>query len=90
ECRLITHVDDLAEPSEKVCPRCGGELQQREDDAPEAVRQRLVEYTTKTRPLLQYYREAGLLHTVDGSGTVDAVAERVAAVVESAGTAQQP
>jgi adenylate kinase len=89
QCHLITHVDELADASQEACPRCGGRLTQREDDAPEAVRRRLGEYSNKTRPLLQYYREAGLLHTVDGGGTVDAVAGRVAGAVESAPAAQR-
>ena len=87
KCHFITHVDELDGGSQAKCPRCGGALQQREDDAAEAVRQRLVEYAVKTRLLLEYYSRAGLLHSVDGMGGVDAVAERVAAVVQEARSA---
>jgi adenylate kinase len=83
ECHLITHVDELKDASQEVCPGCGGRLERRDDDAPEAVRQRLVEYAAKTRPLLEYYRDRGLLRMVQGSGSVDGVAERVAAAVGS-------
>jgi adenylate kinase len=87
-CQLITHVDELGDQSQKACPQCGAALEQRADDAPQAVRRRLVEYAEKTRPLLEYYDAAGVLWAIDGSGSVDSVAQRVAAAVESAGNAR--
>jgi adenylate kinase len=41
-------------------------LRQRADDNPETVKARLATYDGQTRPLLDYYRGAGLLRTVDG------------------------
>ena len=61
----------------KACPedRCKGEhLYQREDDTPEVVRARLKTYHSVTEPLIQYYRDEGILIMVDGVGTVKAVA----------------
>jgi len=87
-CHFITHVDELADASDHTCPRCGGKLEQRDDDALDAVRRRLVEYADKTRPLLDYYAEAGLLQAIDGSGGVDAVAEQAVAAVQSARDAE--
>ncbi|MCB9871663.1 MAG: adenylate kinase [Planctomycetes bacterium] len=48
-----------------VCDTCGGALQQRSDDRPEAVTARLEVYTRQTAPLLDYYRSQGVLHDVD-------------------------
>jgi adenylate kinase len=52
-------------------------LDGRADDTVEAFRVRLAVYAEQTRPLLDIYDELGLLRRIDGSGTVDEVAERV-------------
>lgn len=59
-------------------------LDGRPDDTVEAFRVRLRVYAEQTRPLLDVYEELRLLRRVDGSGTVDEVAERVFAAVEPA------
>lgn len=59
------------------CSNCGGELYQRDDDRPEAVEQRLQVYQTETFPLLDYYRQRGLLIEVPGIGSVEDVNHRV-------------
>ena len=62
------------------CDACGGELYQRTDDEEATVRRRLAVYARDTRPLVDYYRRRGLLTTISGSGTMDAVhADLVAA-----------
>ena len=53
-----------------ACTRCGGELAQRDDEKPEAVRQRLQEYRNKTASLLDYYGAQGRLAEVDGEQQV--------------------
>jgi len=55
------------------CDRCGGDLYQRDDDNAEAVQKRLVVFFEETEPLVQFYRETGILREVDGVGTVDGV-----------------
>jgi adenylate kinase len=52
-------------------------LDGRPDDTVEAFRVRLQVYAEQTRPLLAVYEERGLLRRLDGSGTIDEVAERV-------------
>ena len=53
------------------------ELEGRSDDNETAIRTRMQVYERQTRPLLDYYRERGLLREVDGLGTVEEVAKRV-------------
>jgi len=55
------------------CDRCGGDLYQRDDDNAEAVQKRLGVFFKETEPLVQFYRETGILREVDGVGTVDGV-----------------
>ena len=56
-----------------VCPRCGGEMYQRDDDKPETIKKRLDTYESQTAPLVGYYREHGILKEVDGDRPVDEV-----------------
>lgn len=62
---------------EGICDLCGGELVARDDDEPEAVRNRLRVYREKTLPLVEYYRRRGILRQVDASGSVEDTFARV-------------
>jgi adenylate kinase len=73
---------DRAE-SEK-CRKCGGDLYQRNDDTPETVQKRLAVYFKETAPLVEYYRGAGSLVEVDGTGEVGAITGRIAAALKKA------
>ncbi len=55
---------------EGLCDGCGGELSRRRDDRPDIQRERLQNYCRVTEPLVEYYRERGLLEEIDGSGSV--------------------
>lgn len=56
-----------------VCPKCGGDMYQREDDNEETVRNRLAVYEKSTSPLIDYYRGNGILVEIDGNQTPDEV-----------------
>ena len=56
-----------------VCPSCGGQMYQRDDDKPETIQKRLDVYESQTSPLVEYYRGKGLLKVVDGDRPVDDV-----------------
>lgn len=59
--------------ADETCPRCGGEMYQRDDDRPETIQNRLDVYAMQTSPLVEYYRGHGILKTVDGDRPVDEV-----------------
>ncbi len=65
-----------------TCDKCGGKLVQRDDDKPEAVRNRLKVYTQQTAPVLDYYRLAGMVHEVNAIGTPDQVYARIEKAVK--------
>ena len=68
KCGAGFNVDTLPPKVEGICDICGAELIIRKDDTPETVRHRLEVYAEQTFPLIAYYKERGLLRTVDGSG----------------------
>jgi adenylate kinase len=68
-----------------VCDRCEStEFVRRPDDRPEAVAVRLDAYRKQTAPILPYYRDQGLLRTVDGMAPPEEVAHAIDRALESA------
>jgi adenylate kinase len=61
--------------TEGVCDHCGGEVYTRDDDRAEAIQKRLEVYRAQTAPLIDYYRQKGLLVDVDAKPSVDQVVE---------------
>ncbi len=68
-CGATYHVTYNPPKTENVCDACGETLILREDDKPETVQKRLTVYHEQTQPLIDYYKEAGVLKVIDG--TVD-------------------
>lgn len=82
-CDGIYHIDDPGVEDGGPCPNCRGELYQRSDDRPEAIRERLAVYRRQTEPLIDYYARRGLLVNVEGEGDPEDIAQRLyAAVIE--------
>ena len=79
ECGTIFHLQFVPPKVDGVCDKCGGELYQREDDKPEAIKERLAIYRAETMPIVGFYEEAGVLVKVDGSATPDEVAAEIVA-----------
>ena len=75
QCGHIHHVRASPPRAAGRCDRCGGELVQRADDAPEVFGQRLAVYRSQTRPLEAFYRARGILTDVDGDRAPDQVFE---------------
>lgn len=71
------------EPSPWICDVCGGDVQQRDDDTPDAVNRRLDLYESQTSPLIEHYQDQGRLVVVNGVGHPDHVFKRLTDVVES-------
>lgn len=61
-----------------VCDVCGGtEFGRRKDDNRATVQNRLVNYRLLTYPTIPFFEKRGLLRTVDGTGTIDAVSNKI-------------
>ena len=77
-CRSCQTPDSIGVGEEgKKCGQCGGELYQRDDDAPAAVQKRIEVYNEETTPVLGFYRERGVLVDISGDNTVDEVNNQV-------------
>jgi adenylate kinase len=61
------HVEFDPPKHEGVCDQDGSRLVQREDDKPEVIENRLRVYHEKTKPLVDYYDERGLMRRIDGT-----------------------
>ncbi len=78
QCGTIYHVIHNPSDVTGICDRDGAELESRPDDAAETVRKRLEIYTERTAPLIKYYRNTNLIHTVDASRSIEQVRDEVA------------
>jgi adenylate kinase len=66
-CGATYHIVYNAPKKEGVCDVCGDKLVLRDDDKPETVQKRLTVYHDQTQPLIDYYKNAGVLKSVDGT-----------------------
>jgi len=85
-CKAVFHVTSRPPRAEGVCDHCGGKLQQREDDRPEAVRVRMQVYEKSTQPLTEFYRKRGLLVTIEAEGTPEEIYQRTLTALGSVGS----
>jgi adenylate kinase len=67
-----------------VCDVCGStEFTRRADDNAETVSTRLAAYHRQTAPILPYYKERGVLETVDGMADIDVVTDQIEALLKA-------
>ncbi|MDD4111611.1 MAG: adenylate kinase [Herbinix sp.] len=81
DCGRTYHVDTLKPKVEGICDYCNTKLVLRDDDKPETVKMRLEVYHEQTQPLLDYYKEKGILYSVDGTGAIDDIYEEIIQVL---------
>ena len=67
-----------------ICDVDGGELYQRDDDRVEVVSERIKVYLEDTVPVVEYYRERGILSQIDGTQGIDEVAADIERHIETA------
>jgi adenylate kinase len=88
DCGAVFNV--LTSPAEQIendkCPKTGEphKLFQRPDDTEETVAKRLQVYEEKTRPLIDFYRQKGILQTINAEGDVEEITERLEEALQAA------
>ena len=84
-CQTPYQLDSAPPQRAGECDRCGGELYQRDDDKPGAVKKRIQVYLDETEPLIEYYREAGKLKEVSGQGAIEEVGRALELAISGSG-----
>jgi adenylate kinase len=81
-CGAIYNVITRKPAREGICDVCGASLVQRTDDRPDVIQERMRTYHAKTEPLVAHYQAKGVLHRVEGNGTVEDSFRPVRAVLD--------
>lgn len=81
-CNQMYNIYFSPSKKESICDKCGGELYQRDDDREETIRKRLDVYEAQTAPLIDHYKKAGILKSVNGTGDINAIFKEVCALLE--------
>ncbi|HWB51422.1 MAG TPA: adenylate kinase [Stellaceae bacterium] len=82
QCGASYHDRNNRPAKEGICDFCGAAaFVRRPDDRPEAVQKRFEVYHRQTAPILPYYRDKGILETIDGMGEMDAVTRAIEAII---------
>jgi adenylate kinase len=83
QCGAMYH--ELFSPPKEagICDRCGGELYQRPDDTPETQQHRIEVYFEQTAPLIDYYRNKGVLVEIDGRPGIEEIQAELVRVIVS-------
>ncbi len=80
-CQQMFNVYFSPPGKEGVCDKCGGELFQRDDDKEETIKKRLDVYEEQTAPLIEYYRNKGILKSVQGTGSIDEIFNNICSIL---------
>lgn len=80
-CGATYHLEYAPTKTEGICDICGKELILRDDDKPETVKKRLGVYHEQTQPLIDYYTNAGILKTVDGTVDINDVFQTIVGIL---------
>ena len=79
DCKATYNVKLHPPIKEGICDKCGSPLKQRDDDSnPEAIKRRLEIYEEKTSPLVEYYKNKGVLRTETVSISINRMGKDVA------------
>lgn len=81
-CNAIFHITNIPPKVEGICDKCGGELFQRDDDKPEAIKKRLEVYQQQTAPLIDYYKNKGILADIDTEQPIPGIVKDTLAAIE--------
>ena len=82
KCGASYHVKFNPPKKDGICDVCSRELYQRDDDTESSVKTRLVAYYNQTHPLIDYYTDKGLLHTVSGTGGIEDIFGEITIVID--------
>ena len=82
-CNTIYNINDEnnSPKVESVCDNCGGKLYQRSDENFEAIETRYEMYIEKTEPIIDYYRQKGVLKEINGNDSVENIFKSIDEII---------
>lgn len=80
-CGATYHVEFNPTKADGICDACGAQTVLRDDDKPETVQKRLTVYHDQTQPLIDYYKNQGILKSVDGTQPMDSVFDAIVGIL---------
>ena len=81
-CGEIYNLASKVPHKDGICDKCGSALTQRKDDTREVAQARFDTYNRETAPLIEYYKNKGVLVSINANGTFDEVWERLLEVIK--------
>ena len=75
------YFDGMKPTNENICDKCGSSLTKRDDDNEETYKTRYNTYLEKTKPLIDYYKDKGVLYVVDANGTPEETFKNIEDIV---------
>ena len=82
KCGASYHLKNNPPAVEGVCDKCGGHLEARSDDRPETVQARLKVYHELTDPVVDFYRNRGVLSEIDGTASIENATAEILKILE--------
>lgn len=83
KCSQMYHVKYNPPKADGICDVCGSELIQRKDDTEETVKNRLEVYHSTTSPIINYYKDKGILMEFNGEGNIDDISAELIKALEN-------
>jgi adenylate kinase len=78
KCGAIYHIKNIPPTIDNICDQCSGRLVQRSDEKPEVVQNRLMVYREKTKPVIDYLRNIGLIADIDANYPIEEIEKIIA------------
>ncbi|MEK6636185.1 MAG: adenylate kinase [Planctomycetota bacterium] len=80
-CGTNYHVKFVPSSKDGICDKCGGKLNQRADDKPETVLERLRVYHEQTEDLITYYKKKSILKEISSDAGIEAITKEVSNII---------
>jgi adenylate kinase len=81
-CGAIFHITNIPPKTEGICDKCGGELFQRDDDKPDAIKKRLEVYKQQTEPLIEFFQKEGIIADIETEQPIPEIVKDTLAAIE--------
>lgn len=81
KCGTIYHIKYILPKKEGICDKDNTKLIQRDDDKPKSIKQRLIVYREKTKPLEDYYKKKNLLKEIEASDTPENILKKIEKII---------